>query len=182
MSCISHPVQNVCPLTHLTENHYADIECQFFLGTEAYSAKLYGVAAAHWQYVIDTEIVYDGDDKFKAKALGTVNFLRYYGLGVKQDRRKAVEGWKLSVKGGGLEARKHIGVAYSDINFEKRDLVKALAWYQSIFILHPHPEELDGNGPNIYKEAASKAILLRDKLSKAEQVEALKYAKLLINQ
>lgn len=181
MSDISYADTDKCPLKNLSELNYVDLECQFYLGTTAYRSKLYAVAAAHWQYIIDTEAQYEGEDEIKAMALGTINFLTYYGLGLKQDRDKAIVAWKKAAKNGSLEARRHLGYAYSDREYKKNDLVKSLAWYKTIFILHPNPDELGESDSTVYKDALKESDEVIKKLSKKQIQDATLYAKKLLN-
>ena len=41
-----------CPLEGQAHLPYADAGCQFYLGTTAYRAKAYEIAAAHWKRVV----------------------------------------------------------------------------------------------------------------------------------
>ena len=118
-----------CKVKYLEELEYTDIECQFYMGTAAYRNKVYSVAAAHWNYVIDSPEKYEGEEEIKTMALSTITFLTYQGLGIKQDRNKAVKNWQDAAAKGDLEARKHLGFAYSDDKFKNKNLVKALGWY-----------------------------------------------------
>jgi len=162
-----------CKLEHLTELDYTDIECQFYLGTEAYRNEVYSVAAAHWKYIIEAPLKYEGEEQLQAMALSTVTFLTYQGLGLKQDRNLAVNNWKQAVAKGDFEARRHLAFAYSDKKYKKRDLVKALGWYESIFLLHPDINALDESDQSVYQDALEGAKGLKENLS-AKQIEKAK--------
>lgn len=113
----------------------------------------------------------------KTEALGTLTYLQYYGFGVKQDRRGAVKAWEQAVKQGAFEARRHLGYAYSDENYRYRNNVKALGWYESIFILYPTTENLSEVEKSIFDDAVVAAQGLREKLSPRQLEKALKFAR-----
>ncbi len=166
-----------CELKYLEELEYKDIECQFYMGTAAYKNKAYSVAAAHWNLVLDSPIKYEGEAAIKTMALSTITFLTYQGLGVKQDRNKAVKNWKEAVTQGDLEARRHLGFAYSDDNFADKNLVHALGWYESIFLLYPTPSELEQSDQGVYQDAVEGADKLRGRLSEKQRNAAIAFAK-----
>lgn len=165
-----------CEIKYLEELNYKDIECQFYMGTTAYRNEVYSVAAAHWNYVIDSPIRNDGDESIQAMALSTMTFLTYQGLGVTRDRSKAVKNWKEAVAKGDLEARRHLGFAYSDPNFENKNLIYALGWYESIFLLYPTISDVDESDQGVYKDAVEGAAKLKNKLSHKQQNQAVEFA------
>jgi hypothetical protein len=165
-----------CKIEYLNELEYTDIECQFYMGTTAYRNKVYNVAAAHWNYVIEAPMKFEGEDEFQAMALSTVTFLTYQGLGVKQDRNLAVKNWKNAVSKGDFEARRHLASAYSDKNYKKIDLVKALGWYESIFLVQPDFEALDESDQSVYQDALDGAKSLKVKLSAKDIQKAMAFA------
>ncbi|PVZ66651.1 sel1 repeat family protein [Pelagibaculum spongiae] len=169
-----------CKLEHLTELEYTDIECQFYLGTAAYRNQVYSAAVAHWKYIIESPVKYEGDSEIKASALSTVTFLIYHGLGVKKDRFKAVSRWKDAVKSGDLEARRHLGFAYSDANFRGKNLVEALGWYESIFLLVPNPEVLNESDQAVFNDAVEGSLKLKEKLSDRQQEKAKTFARTIL--
>ena len=166
-----------CKVEYLDELEYTDIECQFYMGTTAYRNKVYEVAAAHWSYIIDAKLKYEGEKQFQAMALSTVTFLTYQGLGVKQDRNLAVINWKNAVSKGDFEARRHLGMAYSDKDYQKIDLIQALGWYESIFIIQPDFSVLDESDQSVYQDAVNEAKSIKLKLSDKDIQKALKFAK-----
>ncbi|TQF70722.1 hypothetical protein [Pseudoalteromonas luteoviolacea] len=170
-------VAEECKLKHLEELEYTDIECQFYMGTAAYRNKVYTVAAAHWNYVIDSPLKYEGEDAIQAMALSTITFLTYQGLGVEQDRNKAVENWKNAVAKGDFEARRHLGFAYSDEKFINKNLVYALGWYESIFLLYPTAGDVDESDLGVYQDAIEGANKLRAGLSKKQKNAAMDFAR-----
>jgi hypothetical protein len=166
-----------CKIEYLDELDYTDIECQFYMGTAAYRNKNYEVAAAHWNYVIAAPLKYEGEEPFQTMALSTVTFLTYQGLGIKQDRNLAVKKWKDAVSKGDFEARRHLGMAYSDRNYRKIDLIQALGWYESIFIIQPDFEVLDESDQSVYQDAEDGAKNLKLKLSAKDIQKAMVFAK-----
>ena len=166
-----------CKVKYLEELEYTDIECQFYMGTAAYRNKVYTVAAAHWNYVIDSPLKYEGEEAIQAMALSTITFLTYQGLGVKQDKSKAVQNWKDAVAKGDLEARKHLGFAYSDEEFKNKNLVHALGWYESILLLYPSVEDVDESNLGVYHDAIEGAKKLRSILSEMQNKAAMDFAK-----
>ena len=166
-----------CQLKQLAELEYTDIECQFYMGTTAYRNKVYNVAAAHWNNVIEAPIKFEYEEQFQTLALSTVTFLTYQGLGIKQDRELAVKNWKEAVSEGDLEARRHLASAYSDENYQKKDLVKALGWFESIFLIHPNIEALDKPDQSVFQDALEGAKKLKLMLSTNDKKAALVFAK-----
>ena len=174
---LSSPVlADKCKIEYLDELEYTDIECQFYMGTTAYRNEVYEVAAAHWNFVITAPLKFEGEDQFQAMALSTVTFLTYQGLGVKQDRNLAVKNWKDAVLKGDFEARRHLGMAYSDKNYKKVDLVKALGWYESIFLVQPDFEVLDESDQGVYQDALDGAKSIKVKLSTSNIQKAMEFA------
>ena len=147
------------------------------MGTTAYRNEVYNVAAAHWQNVIDSPVKLSGDEEFKAMALGTITFLTYHGLGVKQDRIAAVRNWKQAVRQGDLEARRHLGEAYADEKFKEQDLIKALGWYESIFMLFSSADKVPEDDQSIYQDAKQSSEKLKHKLSESQIKNAMQFAK-----
>lgn len=170
-------VAEECKVKYLEELQYTDIECQFYMGTAAYRNGVYTVAAAHWNYVIDSPLKYEGEDAIQAMALSTMTFLTYQGLGVEQDRNKAVENWKKAAAKGDLEARRHLGFAYSDEKFKNKNPVHALGWYESIFLLYPTKDDVDDSDLGVYQDAVEGANKLRASLSETQNKAALKFAR-----
>lgn len=166
-----------CKLDNLTELEYTDIECQFYMGTTAYRNKVFNVAAAHWNYIIDAPLKYQGEERFQAMALSTVTFLTYQGLGVNQNRDLAVNNWKKAVSKGDFEARRHLASAFADKDYKNKDLIKALGWYESIFLIHPDKEVLDESDQNVYQDAIDGAKDIKLKLSATDIHKAIEFAK-----
>lgn len=175
-SFLSIALAEKCSLEDLADFEYTDIECQFYMGTTAYRHELYEVAAAHWQFILDAPIRYSADENLKLMSLSTLNYLTYYGLGVKQNRSKAVKVWEEAAAKGDFEARRHLGYAYADNRYNNKNTIKALGWIESIFILYPDAENLSEPDKNIYNDAQEQAIQLREKLTLLQIEEALSFA------
>jgi len=170
-------IADKCKLENLTELEYTDIECQFYMGTTAYRNKVFNVAAAHWNYIIDAPLKYQGEERFQAMALSTVTFLTYQGLGVNQNRDLAVNNWKKAVSKGDFEARRHLASAFADKDYKNKNLIKALGWYESIFLIHPDKEVLDESDQNVYHDAIEGAKDIKLKLSATDIDKAIEFAK-----
>jgi len=170
-------IADQCKLENLTELEYTDIECQFYMGTTAYRNKVFNVAAAHWNYIIDAPLKYQGEERFQAMALSTVTFLTYQGLGVNQNRDLAVNNWKKAVSKGDFEARRHLASAFADKDYKNKNLIKALGWYESIFLIHPDKEVLDESDQNVYHDAIEGAKDIKLKLSATDIDKAIEFAK-----
>lgn len=166
-----------CQLENLTDLEYTDIECQFYMGTTAYRNKVFSVAAAHWQYVINSPEKWEGEGEVKAMALSTLTFLKYNGLGVDEDKTQAVELWKSAVVKGEVEARKHLGYAFSDVTYSGVDLVKALGWYESVALLYPSTLAVDEITKEVVQEAELAADKLRSKMTNGQIKKAEAFAK-----
>ncbi|MDT0584214.1 hypothetical protein [Brumicola blandensis] len=173
----SSAIAEECKVTYLEELEYTDIECQFYMGTAAYRNKVYSVAAAHWNYVINSPLKHEGEEELKVMALSTMTFLSYHGLGITQDRNKAVKSWIDAASKGDLEARRHLGFAYSDEKFKNNDLIKALGWYESIFLLCPNKDDVDESDLGVYQDAIDGAGELKNRLSSEQQEAAIRFAR-----
>lgn len=159
-----------CQVTYLETLDYTDIECQFYLGTTAYRHQLYGVAAAHWEYILAAPLKYDGDDELQATALSTLAFLNYQGLGMQKDIELAVTRWQGAAKKGAIEARKHLGAVYKNSQYAQFDLVKSLAWYESVVVLLEKEAALSKTQTEILNDAMTDAEMVRKQLTK-QQIE-----------
>lgn len=166
-----------CRVEFLENLEYRDIECQFYMGTAAYRNEVYSVAAAHWNFANESEAKYEADAAIQAMALSTVTFLYYHGMGVPQDRQKAVENWEKAAAQGDFEARRHLGFAYSDDEYINKDLVKALGWYESLFLIAENPSELEESDQNVYNDALSDMEALRLNMSQKQKSQAIAFAK-----
>ncbi len=76
-------------------------------------------------------------------ARGTLAYLKFFGLGVKEDKASAVEDWTENAKNGDIASRRSLGFAYADEDFDSKDDVLAAAWYMSVFLRHPDRDSLD---------------------------------------
>lgn len=166
-----------CPLESLKDYSYLDLECNFYLGTLAYRHGNYEVAAGHWRYVIDSEPEYESDPALQSRAKGTLNYLTYYGLGVEQNRVLAVSNWVSAAREGSFEARRHLGIAFSDKNFEEYNLTTALAWYLTVDLLYQDESQVEEDNINIYRDVQKDIIDIKSQM-KAKQIDkALTLAK-----
>ena len=166
-----------CKVEDLDNLEYLDIECQFYMGTAAYRNQVYSVAAAHWNFALESNVKYESDAAVQAMALSTVTFLYYQGLGVPQNKQRAVENWEKAAAKGDFEARRHLGFAYSDEDYKNKDLVKALGWYESIFLISDNPSELEESDRNVYNDALSGAEELKQNMSQKQKSEAIAFAR-----
>jgi len=163
-----------CPIQRLSRLSIEAAECQFTLGRTAYTDRRFADAATHWRRVISIEPQSTRDMDVYAAALGTLGFLYYSGWGVQQDIERAMELLKRSVKFGGLEARRHLGVAYEDENNKFFDRVAAYAWYRSVeHFYKPFPDEVVAQ--RVLQRARQnaedlKAGLTAEQLEKAEKL------------
>lgn len=165
-----------CPINDLSDISYLNTLCQFNLGSTAYRAKAYSQAAAHWQLVISSADDTAEDIVLKNTALSTLSYLKYNGLGVKPDKESVVLSWVEAAKAGEYEARSHLGFAFSDRNFLGFDLVKALAWYKTIFLVTPNPQSLDESEQRIYNSAVLAVENIEKELSINKIAQANKLA------
>lgn len=169
--------EEACPLQPLAEFPYSDIECQFYLGTTAYRAGIYEVAAAHWEQVLRSDDQSELGVETKTIARGTLAYLKFFGLGVKQDKQGAIEDWTKNAKNGDIASRRSLGFAYADENFASKDDVLAAAWYKSVFLRHPDRDSLDEGEKESFDLAVEglaelEAELTDEQLKRADQLAA----------
>ena len=124
--------KDACLPTSSQSEKRDDLECRFTLGRTAYGRKDYKQAAEHWGSVVRANPNSERDKTIIAIAHGTLGYLFYYGKGVKEDRKRAVELYKTAVRLGDLESRQHLGFAFSDQTNDFYDPVTAYAWYRSV--------------------------------------------------
>jgi TPR repeat protein len=149
-------------------------QCQFALGQRAYSDKRFTDAANHWRRVVAIEPQSIQDMIIFAAAHGTLGFLYYAGLGVERDIDKAMTLLKRSVKLGGVEARRHLGLIYENKNYKFFDPVVAYAWYRSVEHFYK-PVPTESSAQRVLERARlnvedMKAVLTSDELKKAEEL------------
>ena len=169
---VSTAVAEECPLPYLADRNYDDLDCQFYLGTTAYRAGVYEVAAAHWQRIVDSPDDSAAAKEFRSTARSTIAYLKYNGLGVVRDRQGAVDGWIAAVSDGEIEARRQLGFAYADPGFEGYDPVMALAWYRSLLLAFPNPDALDDTDKAVYQQAGEGAAELEAGLTDTQIARA----------
>jgi TPR repeat protein len=158
----------MCLLEALSDRPYTDLECQFYLGTTAYRAESYSVAAAHWRNVINSPNISADTASLKSTAQSTLGYLTYYGLGVPQDRQSAVESWNKAAQGGSMEARHQLGSAYADPAYSGHNRVLALAWYYSLVFAHPDLDDLRDMERSLHESAQAQIETLEAQMSDLE--------------
>ena len=166
----------LCPLDGLSDLFYTDLQCQFYLGTTAYRAEAYEVAAAHWKRIVSAANDSEAAQELKTTALSTLAFLKYEGLGVEKNKPGAIDDWRTAAESGALEARRQLGWVYSDPTHPEYDLVIALAWYKSIVLLHPNPEGLTEDDISVYEDALEGIEEIESSLSTQDIDEAQRQA------
>ena len=157
-----------CPLSLLAEFPYTDVECQFYLGTTAYRAGVYEVAAAHWMQVLLSTDDSETAVETKTVARGTVAFLKYHGYGVSEDKASAVQDWLVNVKLGDIGARRQLGYVFEDPDYSEYDPVVGLAWYKSVLVHHPDRDALSETDQESYDLAVEGIEKLESELSKQQ--------------
>lgn len=169
-----------CPLQLLAEFPYTDIECQFYLGTTAYRAGVYEVAAAHWVQVLKSDDQSELGVETKMTARGTLAYLKFFGLGVREDKEGAVEDWTENAKKGDIASRRSLGFAYTNEDFALRDDVLAAAWYMSVFLRHPDRDSLDEGEKESFDLAVEGLAELEAEITDEQRRRAEKLAEKLL--
>jgi len=123
---------NDCPVPNLPGNPRLNENlCQFYVGTASFRQEQYGSASQAWQTVMATEPTTSPNAWLKWTAQSNYAYLLYYGLGEKTQKDRAVKLFREAVEHGVLEARTHLGFAYSDKTFSGYSLPIAYAWFTS---------------------------------------------------
>lgn len=172
--------EELCPLQPLAEFPYSDVECQFYLGTTAYRAGVYEVAAAHWVQVLKSNDQSELGVETKKTALGTLAYLKFYGLGVREDKQGAVQDWTENAMNGDIASRRSLGFAYADEDFASRDDVLAAAWYMSVFLRHPDRDALDEGEKESFDLAVEGLAELEARITDEQRRRAEKLAEELL--
>jgi|GEM_PF-2610913 len=160
--------QEQCPLDDLKQLNYLAIQCQFYLRTQAYRARTFTIAAAHWQNVIDSQSQTESEKELQSSALSNLTFLRYTGQGVEKDKATAVAAWKKAAAQGDLEPRRHLGYAYSDKDFKERNQITSLAWYKATVSHYLSMKTTRDSDRNVYNDALSAIATLEEDMSALE--------------
>ncbi len=161
-----------CPLEGQAEIPYSDAACQFYLGTTAYRAEAYEIAAAHWKRVVAAADDSDAGRAYESMAHSNLAFLKFQGLGVPKNKPGAIKDWRTAASLGSVEARRHLGWVYSASDYHVQDPVLALAWYKSVILAMPDTEILDDDDRAVYEDALDGIADLEADLDK----EAIKEA------
>lgn len=138
------------------------------MGTAAFRDSEWSKAAENWEILSNLSLRVPAEQSIQTMGQTNLAFLKYYGLGVERDRVAAVSDWKRLASLGAVEARKHLGVAYSDLRFEGRDWVSALAWHYSVLEVLPDADDLDETDRQIRDQSLTGVTQLKRRLSDAE--------------
>lgn len=95
---------------------YADThpECQFYQGTRHFRAKEYSAALHQWQAIVDMQGIPREFEYLRVDAQNNLGFLYFMGLGVEQNKEKAIRQYWLPAENvGHEEATYHLCHAYS---------------------------------------------------------------------
>jgi len=122
--------ENSCPIAGKDHLVAASAECQFLLGRDAYSLKDYTGAAARWTQASQTAAKDSRETNFVASATGTLGYFYLNGMGVEQDKTKAINYFQTAIRLGDIESRNHLAFAYSDPRDERYDPISALCLVQ----------------------------------------------------
>lgn len=139
-----------------------DSECRFHLGQQAFQEKRYQQASSFWQDVIAS------NSPLKWVAQGNYAYLLYQGLGREAQKDKAVELFIEAAQHGHLEARAHLGYAYSDKAFSGYDLASAYAWYRSVDL--SYEKDWRGEPDKMVLETAKQYLTALKKKMTEEQI------------
>jgi TPR repeat protein len=121
-----------CSVPNLPGNPRLDENrCQFYVGVMMFRQEKYGSASQIWKRVMATEPMSSPNAWLKWAAQSNYAYLLYYGLGEKTQRDRAVKLFREAAEHGVLEARTHLGFAYSDKSFNGYSLPVAYAWLTS---------------------------------------------------
>ncbi len=98
----------------LTDND-SQIRQYFYTGTCHYRNEDYKLAVENWIELSELEPATSDDEALKVSVLNNLGYMKYFGLGVKQNQLEAIEFWKRAVLLGHAEAEYHLCHAYADI-------------------------------------------------------------------
>lgn len=109
-------------------------DTEYNQGVDAYRAKDYAAARAHWENAVRQ------DDLSAHSNLG---FLLHAGWGGAKDAARAVTLWRKAAELGHAEAQRHLGDALADGEGVDRDAVAAYAWYRCAAAPRGDGDEID---------------------------------------
>jgi len=174
--------ENSCPLTGKDRLAATSAECQFLVGRSAYSVKDYAGAAARWTQASQTASKDSRETNFVASATGTLGYLYLNGMGVDQDKTKAINCFQTAIRLGDIESRNHLAFAYSNPRDERYDPIRAYAWYKTVtrFSIQDFDDTISPEfAANILADAANGMNLMKRSLSAADIADAEKLAETL---
>lgn len=123
---------NDCPVPNLPGNpRLHENLCQFYVGAASFRREQYSSASQAWQTVMTSEPTTSPNAWLRWAAQSNYAYLLYYGLGEKTQKDRAVKLFREAAEHSILEARTHLGFAYSDKTFSGYSLSIAYAWFTS---------------------------------------------------
>lgn len=145
------------------------VETTYNQGVEAYRAKDYAKAFAHWTHAAAYGEV---------NALNNLGFLLYNGHGVETNHAAAIKLWRTASFAGHAESQWHLAAAYESGVGVEQDPAKAYAWYRCSIVSAGREIQADqeDDAASIVLDDARKSIgKLAPTLSEAElkRAEAL---------
>jgi TPR repeat protein len=96
-------------------------ESNYNLGVEAWRAKQFAIARAHWEATLSE----GGSDE----AFNNLGYLLYHGEGGNSDKSRAIALWRKGAALGVSEAQLHLANAYQEGGGVPKNLTRAYAWY-----------------------------------------------------
>ena len=86
----------------------------FYKGTCHYRNQEYRLSAKYWGDLSDLEDVEDRYEVLQIDSLNNLGYLKFYGLGIPEDKTGAVFYWKKAISLGHDESEFHLCHAYAD--------------------------------------------------------------------
>ena len=142
-----HAAGDSCPEPGIGDDLPADHPaCLYYTGTWHYRNERMEQAATSWSGLVGRDDLGGEYDELRTNALNNLGYLRFYGLGLEEDKTAAIGLWREAVSLGHDESEFHLCHAYGDANEPTYNAVRARRHCRradAIYSALPEPDEDD---------------------------------------
>lgn len=136
--CSNSIAKELCSSEALKLKQEPIITQHFFMGTCHYRNQEFSLAATQWTKTIQTQSLNMKINKLQIDSMNNLGYLLFYGLGITQNRQRALTLWHAASNLGQTESTFHLCHAYAEpedqvYNYQKAQQFcsKALKYYSN---------------------------------------------------
>jgi TPR repeat protein len=122
--------------SHFTEKLY-------YRGTCHYRNEEYDLSAKYWGDLSDLGDIEERYEGFQIDSLNNLGYLKFYGLGISEDKTGAVFYWKKAISLGHYESEFHLCHAYADKDEPTFNYALGKKHCEKAFLIYNGMEETD---------------------------------------